>query len=447
MWLVSRQWAGLLDGYRLAQGLDEQVQREWGERVADAGRQARQRVEAEHSQRMEEYRSALAGWEMRVVEQRAAQEEKRRTEDTAREKKRGTMRRNGTIFLTLVFPTVCCGCVVLPLVGSLDGLFTGELREAWLWASRIIWGVVMLGSLGLGGWLLARGASQLVGAHELLRKRAVAAEVEAGKPEPPSLERELSALPKPPIRSVVTRWKGALAWDSAEERWHNRGMWNGTSDGLEAEWSMARDLGRALGDGFIGIPGLLVDRRLDADLIVVGASGVWVLEAKYWTGLIRVRAGEWSRLRIGNRYGGGGVSVEEIPPFDRQWMRQRDAVHAVLAGGNGWPESDAGEPLVMGGVAFTHPRAKLNIDESCNVQVGTMWDWLRWIREAPARPGMDEDARMEIASALIGHGIALGEGGEQRATDAARDAYKAIIEGIALYLRAARAETAEGMSG
>jgi hypothetical protein len=218
MWLVSRQWAGLLDGYRLAQGLDEQVQREWGECVADAGRQARQRVEAEHSRRMEEYRSALAGWEMRVVEQRAAQEEKRRTEDTAREKKRGTMRRNGIIFLTVTFPTVCCGCMVLPLVSSLDGLFAGELREAWLWASRIVWGVVMLTCLGLAGWLLVRGVGQLVGARELGRKRAVAGEVEAGRPQAPSLERELSALPKPPIPSVVTRWKGAVAWDSDEER-------------------------------------------------------------------------------------------------------------------------------------------------------------------------------------------------------------------------------------
>ena len=157
MWLVSRQWAGLLDGYRLAQGLDEQVQREWGERVADAGRQARQRVEAEHSRRMEEYRSALAGWEIRVHEQRAAQEEKRRTEEAARKKRLGTMRRKGITFLMLVCPTVCCGCLVLPLVSSLDGLFTGELREAWRWAGLIVWGVVMLGSEVLGGLAACSG--------------------------------------------------------------------------------------------------------------------------------------------------------------------------------------------------------------------------------------------------------------------------------------------------
>jgi len=122
----------------------------------------------------------------------------------------------------------------------------------------------------------------------------------------------LSALPKPPALSVVTRWKNAVAWDREEERWHNGGfMRDGISDGHEAEWSMARDLGMSLGGEFIGIPGLLVERRLDADLIVVGASGVWVLEAKYWTGLIRVRAGQWSRSRMGDGYGGSVVSVED----------------------------------------------------------------------------------------------------------------------------------------
>jgi hypothetical protein len=62
--------------------------------------------------------------------------------------------------------------------------------------------------------------------------------------------------------------------------------------GDQGEEAFVSYLARALPKDYIAVRGLLVARNLDADLIVVGPTGVWVYEVKHWTGEITCERGE-----------------------------------------------------------------------------------------------------------------------------------------------------------
>jgi hypothetical protein len=54
-------------------------------------------------------------------------------------------------------------------------------------------------------------------------------------------------------------------------------------------------LGNQLADEYIAVGGALLLRNLDIDVVVIGPTGIWVLESKYWSGDVTVHTGKWTQ--------------------------------------------------------------------------------------------------------------------------------------------------------
>lgn len=218
-----------------------------------------------------------------------------------------------------------------------------------------------------------------------------------------------------PPPSIVQRWWAGIR-KAAPRRRRARGEY-----GDEGERSFASILGSALPKSYVAVEGLLVARRLDADLLVVGPTGIWVFESKYWSGAIVARAGAWSRRK--RFFEPGGIEKhkdEEIRPFDAQWLREGEAVRETLRRRARRRPDLAG--LVSGGLVFTHPEVDLEIDGSCRAAWGTPGQWANRLRRSPEVPWFSEELRLEALDALLAWADKLDEGdalGRRSATELA----------------------------
>jgi hypothetical protein len=90
-------------------------------------------------------------------------------------------------------------------------------------------------------------------------------------------------------------------------------------------------LARALSHEYVAVRGLLAARSLDADVIVVGPTGIWVYEVKHYSGEITCERGQWRRVKIYRQPGGRLVrELEILKPFDKQWVKEASAVKETL---------------------------------------------------------------------------------------------------------------------
>jgi hypothetical protein len=174
----------------------------------------------------------------------------------------------------------------------------------------------------------------------------------------------------------------------------------------------------------------MVAPSLDVDLLLIGPTGVWVLESKYWSGVIRIHRGTWTR----RRYAGSGDASEEIRAFDEQWLRQREAVLEALSG----LDLPAKNGLVKGGLVFSHPRSEVVDDGSCRVLMGGMLEWKERILDAELIEGLDDDARVKVADALLAQAARPAGSARRRAADLAREVHQEVgariketVEGLA----------------
>jgi len=173
---------------------------------------------------------------------------------------------------------------------------------------------------------------------------------------------------------IVQRW-----WDGLSTGVRSMG-----NDGDEGERLLIAGLRRVLPDSYLCMRGLLVAPKLDADVIVIGPSGLWVLDSKYWTGSIIVRDGQWTRRKWYFERGGYETYRDEpiTHHFDRQVEKEVAAVRATIARRVFRPDAHAIQ--MWRGVIFTHPDVSLDIDESWENGYGTVADCARWMRNADA---------------------------------------------------------------
>jgi hypothetical protein len=144
----------------------------------------------------------------------------------------------------------------------------------------------------------------------------------------------------------------------------------------------------------------MVLHNLDADVLVLGPSGIWLLESKYHSGKVICRNGEWSQEK--HYYGKGGIPRKEILPrdsYDEQWLREKDSVAKTIArrlpGEMHWLANE-----IRGGLVFTHPRVTLEIDPSCQVEYGDITYWVKKISSGPAVPNMTTEVLLCFVDAL-----------------------------------------------
>jgi len=208
------------------------------------------------------------------------------------------------------------------------------------------------------------------------------------------------------------------------QRW-----WNGISDGMRnlgndgdvGERLLIAHLRAALPDSYLCMRGVLVAPRLDADVIVIGPSGVWIFDSKYWNGSIIVRNGQWTRRKW--YYEPGGYQAYRDDPithrFDRQVDMEMEAVRRTIK--RRVARIDADTLAIWTGVIFTHPDVTLDIDESWAKGYATVAQCVRWVTDAEenvaAHGGAEVDTERALAifDALASHAWTLGDIPAQRA--------------------------------
>lgn len=133
-------------------------------------------------------------------------------------------------------------------------------------------------------------------------------------------------------------------------------------------------------------------------------------------------------------YANNGDASEEIPAFDEQWLRQREAVLEAINGLD-LPVRDG---LVKGGLVFSHPRSEVVDHGNCRVLMGGMLEWKERILDADLIEGFDEDARVKVADALLAQAARPAGSATRRAADLAREAHQEVgariretVEGLA----------------
>src|SRR5512139_1556676 len=133
-------------------------------------------------------------------------------------------------------------------------------------------------------------------------------------------------------------------------------------EGDKGEKTLLDGLEKRLPNEFIVLHQYLVQRSLDADVVVLGPNGIWLLESKYHSGKVICRGGEWSQEK--SYFGRGGIPKKEIlprDPYDGQWLREKESVATTIT--RRLPqEMHWLTNQLRGGLVFTHPKVSLEID-------------------------------------------------------------------------------------
>jgi hypothetical protein len=270
---------------------------------------------------------------------------------------------------------------------------------------------IALATVGLFGATM--GSAAVVVGAALAALACAAPLVASRRPWRRSGAEEEAALPIPRLAGVVLRFsttKSPVSLDILEAWWAEIGRVARASSGYdpaaqrageEGESLLIAELSRRLAHDHVAMRGVLVRRRLDADVVVVGSTGIWVFEVKHWSGTIMCIDGRWQRTKAYR--GPGGRLVEKVTPFkwppDEQWALERGAVEQTVRRRlNGVGDVGA---LIGGGIAFTHPNARLMIDGSSNAPYGNLLWWSSTASEAPPRPGLAAAKTFEIVDALL----------------------------------------------
>ena len=185
----------------------------------------------------------------------------------------------------------------------------------------------------------------------------------------PDMPRKPNLIPMPSPSNMLEKWWKSLenppSWLDNEERQH---------EGLKGEALLLDALAQALDDSFIAVSGAKLEHSLDGDVIVVGANGIWVLDSKYVNGKITYDGQAWSHEKLIAYQGGRGATEwvdKEIGDPGSEWLREYESVNETLRRHMRRPH-----PHVIGGIAFTHEKADLNIHDSFLIGWGTTAFWV-----------------------------------------------------------------------
>jgi hypothetical protein len=177
----------------------------------------------------------------------------------------------------------------------------------------------------------------------------------------------------------------------------------------------------------------------DVDVVVVGPSGIWVSEVKYWSGWIVSQNGGWSREKT--YYAPGGRLVTEprevSQPPDQQWKRMADDVAETLRRRDG--QLLARIPSltqIRGGLAFTHDEASYEIAEDCPFAWGRIGLWEEQLADAPRLADLRERDVLQVLDALLGRHSEFSEQNEVLSMEAyAEDLVRAAEARLADWIR------------
>ncbi len=201
------------------------------------------------------------------------------------------------------------------------------------------------------------------------RKRRASEDTNAARTRVAEAEAELKAA-----RARLPRWRRLIPIASAEEKQARRDLEKARLDlqaarlgerrigqeieqqtaGVRGERALADELLATLDDDWIAFAGYC-NRRGEADFVVVGPPGIWVVEVKNRTVRLRVDGDDWRWQKLDRM----GNSVERGLALDkgnRTWGRQVGDVADALAS---WLESEGQRVPMRTAVLLMHERASI----------------------------------------------------------------------------------------
>lgn len=111
---------------------------------------------------------------------------------------------------------------------------------------------------------------------------------------------------------------------------------------------------------FFFVSGLMLSPNLDVDALIIGPTGVWMYESKYWAGRIVCKGGAWLHCRVTR-----GNTLRQVPSGspDWQWLHCARQLEEFME--EAVPELRKYCPQalrVRGAVIFTYPNACYSIE-------------------------------------------------------------------------------------
>jgi hypothetical protein len=209
-------------------------------------------------------------------------------------------------------------------------------------------------------------------------------------------------------------------------------------EGVVGERRFVQALQRSKAQGYI-LYRLRQRHGDDVDAVVVGPSGVWVFEVKYWSGRIVWQDGQWYREKT--YYAPGGRLVTEprevSQPPDHQWQRMADDVIETLRRRD--RQLLARIPSlarIRGGLAFTHDGASYEIAADCPFAWGKIGLWQQQLAKAPRLAGLHERDLLLVIDALLARHSEFGEQSEALSMEVyAKDLVQGVEARLATWTR------------
>lgn len=155
-----------------------------------------------------------------------------------------------------------------------------------------------------------------------------------------------------PARSTYQTWTARVTGCG----WQGRA----TTTGAPGERRLFDFLAQHLGPDFDCLSGLTLLPHSDIDIVLIGPSGITVLDSKYWADVVAFENEEWIRLRRGDPAGPQDWVRERVAsPLEVQLQRECLQVAGAISDGLGWRYEKVCE-CVQGVLVFTHPRVELH---------------------------------------------------------------------------------------
>ncbi len=275
-----------------------------------------------------------------------------------------------------LWPAICVAVILVPIAGVFEQPI-GWL-SAMLAAACVLVVFAKLGGVAALGWLVL-----LIGVVGVAAPRDVVPGIG------PALFVTVAILA---VLWLANRRRGRR--DERGREWQQQQV-----VGRSGEIQVRGVLARELPDDYVLINGLALPRGSgDIDHLVIGPSGVFLLETKTMAGRIVCKAdGTWQRTKIGR---GGTSYVGYIGDPAAQVQRNIFAVRECLR--RRLPHLYQGTPLWLQGVlVFPHPRAELHT-ESSPVPAVRLVDLTQHICQNRPRRSLLPTDTVEIAQALLG---------------------------------------------
>lgn len=379
--------------------LEKLLAQSWGHKLEDL------KVLVEN-ERQEIYQSKLSSWEKENQQNQERIQSKIKKSKIAR------------IWLTIIFLLLLLGAPLIFLtsnimfnVGSLEGL-----------AETAIW-LLVLSSPAIVGFLLI---SPLVFLGLWIQERNMDTKGRKGVPKPAIGNVSFTV---PETLDLESTWWERLSRSPRPIRYNH---------GSQGEQILLKYLNESVLSDYICIINLMVGNKLDADLVLIGPYGVWILESKYISGVIRLNKGVWSREK--SFYAPGGYlrsKMDYLGDIEDQWIRERKAVEITI--NKSLPSISNTHPsLVNGGLVFTHNRSRIIVDSDSSVPWGNIIKWVSVINNHKDNNGRSQESSLtksqilKIADVLLERSRKINPSQTRSSIDIASAVYNDRKRGIAM---------------